>query len=108
MHWCGRTNAPRPNEQRQRRRQSRRRTSTLAPARDVLLWGSTMRRRSMLPTKTYTFSRDEIVNLVRFEQGHDPVFSTKLVVHRRLRAGSPRLRTPCCARRSRPVDICTP
>jgi hypothetical protein len=62
----------------------------------------------MLATKTYTFSRDEIVNLVRFEQGHDPVFSTKLVVHRRLRAGSPRLRTPCCARRSRPVDICTP
>jgi len=62
----------------------------------------------MLATKTHTLTREEIVNLVRFEHERDPVFSTKLVVHRRLRAGSPRLRTPCCARRSRPVDICTP
>jgi len=62
----------------------------------------------MLATKTHTLTREEIVNLVRFEHERDPVFSTKLVVHRRLRAGSSRSRTPCCARRSRPVDICTP
>jgi hypothetical protein len=34
-----------------------------------------MRRLSMLATKTYTYTRDEIVELVRFkslEQGYDP------------------------------------
>jgi hypothetical protein len=62
----------------------------------------------MLATKTHMLTREEIVNLVRFEHERDPVFSTKFVVHRRLRAGSSRSRTPCCARRSRPVDICTP
>jgi hypothetical protein len=49
--------------------------STSPPAGDVLLWGSTMRRRPMLPTKTCILSRNEIVDLVRFnslEQGHDP------------------------------------
>jgi len=49
--------------------------STLPPARDVLLWGGTLRRCPMLPTKTYIYTRDEIVELVRFkslEQGHDP------------------------------------
>ena len=49
--------------------------STLPPAGDVLLWGSTTRRCSTLSTKTYTYTRDEIVELVRFkslEQGHDP------------------------------------
>ena len=41
----------------------------------MLLWESTTRRGSILPTKTYTLTRDEIVELVRFkslEQGHDP------------------------------------
>ena len=42
--------------------------STLSHARDVLLWGSTMRRRSMLATKSNTFTRDEIVDLVRFKR----------------------------------------
>ncbi len=47
----------------------------------------------MLATKTHTLTREEIVNLVRFEHERDPVFSTKLLVHRRLRAGSSRSRT---------------
>jgi hypothetical protein len=49
--------------------------STLPPAGDVLLWRGTLRRCSMLPTKTYIYTRDEVVELVRFkslEQGHDP------------------------------------
>jgi hypothetical protein len=53
----------------------RRHMSTLPPVRSVLLWGSTTRRCSMLPTRTYTLTRDEVVELVRFkslEQGYDP------------------------------------
>jgi len=33
----------------------------------VLLWGSTLRRRSIPANKTYTLSRDEIVERVRFK-----------------------------------------
>ena len=44
-----------------------RHTSTLSHAREVLLWLGTKRRRSMLTTKNHTFTRDEIVDLVRFK-----------------------------------------
>ena len=53
----------------------RRHMPTLPPAGDVLLWRGTLRRCSMLPTKTYILSRDEVVELIRFkslEEGHDP------------------------------------
>jgi hypothetical protein len=49
--------------------------STLSSAGNVLLWGSTMRRCSMQPTKTRIYTRDEVVEFVRFksiEQGYDP------------------------------------
>jgi hypothetical protein len=49
--------------------------STLPPAGDVLLWGGTLRRRHARPTKTYTLTRDQVVEFVRFkslEKGHDP------------------------------------
>jgi hypothetical protein len=50
----------------------------------VLLWGSTMRRRSMLATKTYTFTRDlrdfsrllEAYTLCAMLPEDDPIFST--------------------------------
>jgi len=57
------------------RRARRAHMSTLPPVRGVLLWEGTTRRSPVLPTKTYTLARDEIVELVRFkslEQGYDP------------------------------------
>ena len=61
-----------PSEQ---RRPCRRRTSTLSHAREVLLWGSTLRRRSTSATKTHAFARDKIVERLRFrsfQQGARP------------------------------------
>jgi len=52
-----------------------RHVSTLPPARDVLLWGGTLRRCSTRPTKTCVYTRDEVVEFVRFkslEKGYDP------------------------------------
>ena len=52
----------------------RRHMSTLPPAGDVLLWRGTLKRCPMRPTKTCVYTRDEVVEFVRFkslEKGYD-------------------------------------